>query len=222
MNTPTSINYEERSVHLPADHARVNIDEVESVIFDASVDGSTQSTELLFFEPGDRREFAADERVREMIVLEGQIQTDAGSFTAGEFARIPPAGQTFTITSDTKAVLFHKLLPLRPGTAETDVIRVNFQTAAWSRGLVEGLSVLGLHNNDHEGTALVHWAPGTVFNPHTHPGGEEIFVLQGTFSDEHGDYPAGAWLRNPPWSSHKPFSNEGTLIYVKTGHLTQS
>ena len=220
MNTPTSTNYEERSVLLPADHARVTVDGLDSVVFDLSADASAQSTELLFLEPGDRREFPADERVREMIVLEGQVQTDAGSFSAGEFARIPPgSGGLFTLKSDTKTIVFHKLLPLRPGYPETDVTRVNFQSAAWSRGLVEGLSVLGLHNNDHEGTALVHWAPGTVFNPHTHPGGEEIFVLQGTFSDEHGDYPAGAWLRNPPWSSHKPFSNEGTLIYVKTGHL---
>ena len=37
-------------------------------------------------------------------------------------------------------------------------------------------------------TALVRWAPGTVFNPHRHHGGEEIFVLQGQFQDEFGNY----------------------------------
>ena len=36
---------------------------------------------------------------------------------------------------------------------------------------------------------------------------------------EHGDYPQGTWLRSPHLSEHTPFSEEGCLIYVKTGHL---
>ncbi|MEM1391261.1 MAG: cupin domain-containing protein, partial [Pseudomonadota bacterium] len=72
-----------------------------------------------------------------------------------------------------------------------------------------------------EGVALVKWEPGTVFNPHRHWGGEEIFVIEGTFQDEFGDYPKGTWIRNPHLSQHKPFSEEGCLILVKTGHLTE-
>ena len=63
------------------------------------------------------------------------------------------------------------------------------------------------------------WDPGTEFHPHMHMGGEEILVLEGTFSDEHGDYPAGTWMRSPHASEHQPFSREGCLIYVKVGHL---
>ena len=63
------------------------------------------------------------------------------------------------------------------------------------------------------------WEPGTKFHPHMHMGGEEILVLEGTFSDEHGDYPAGTWMRSPHASEHQPFSREGCLIYVKVGHL---
>ena len=85
--------------------------------------------------------------------------------------------------------------------------------------MVEGLSVLPLHQHKHENVALVRWAPNTQFNPHRHWGGEEIFVLEGTFQDEHGDYPAGSWLRSPHLSTHAPWSDEGCLIYVKTGHL---
>ena len=69
------------------------------------------------------------------------------------------------------------------------------------------------------GTALVRWAPGTRFTAHTHPGGEEILVLAGTFEDEEGAYPAGTWIRSPRFSRHAPFSREGALIYVKTGHI---
>lgn len=64
-------------------------------------------------------------------------------------------------------------------------------------------------------TSLVRYAPESHFPRHQHPGGEEIFVLSGTFSDEDGDYPAGWYLRNPPGSSHQPFSTPGATIFVK-------
>jgi len=91
--------------------------------------------------------------------------------------------------------------------------------AQWRQGLVRGLSVLPLAEHGTEHSALVRWAPGTRFQPHRHWGGEEIFVLDGVFSDEHGHYPAGSWLRSPHLSQHQPFSEEGCLILVKTGHL---
>ncbi|MBO0236762.1 cupin domain-containing protein, partial [Vibrio parahaemolyticus] len=53
------------------------------------------------------------------------------------------------------------------------------------------------------------------FSTHPHPQGEEILVLEGVFSDEYGDYPAGTYLRNPPGSQHAPFSKEGCVILVK-------
>lgn len=64
-------------------------------------------------------------------------------------------------------------------------------------------------------TSIVRYAPGSGYSAHTHNGGEEIFVLDGVFSDEHGDYPAGSYLRNPPGSSHKPFSTNGCTLLVK-------
>ena len=64
-------------------------------------------------------------------------------------------------------------------------------------------------------TSLVRYAPDSHFARHLHPGGEEIFVLTGIFSDEHGHYPAGWYVRNPPGSSHQPYSVEGATIFVK-------
>ena len=64
-------------------------------------------------------------------------------------------------------------------------------------------------------TTLVRYAAGSKFDRHIHGGGEEIFVLEGVFSDEHGDHPAGTYLRNPPGSSHAPFSRDGCLLFVK-------
>jgi ChrR Cupin-like domain len=64
-------------------------------------------------------------------------------------------------------------------------------------------------------TSIVRYAPGTAFSPHTHPGGEEFFVLDGTFQDERGDFPAGSYVRNPPTSRHTPRSQAGCTIFVK-------
>jgi anti-sigma factor ChrR (cupin superfamily) len=102
-------------------------------------------------------------------------------------------------------------------------VRIDTLSEPWRAGLVPGLSVMPLHSHDGINTALVKWAPQTRFNTHTHPGGEEIFVLDGLFQDEAGDYPAGTWLRSPRWSRHTPFTGaEGALIYVKVGHLGAS
>lgn len=64
-------------------------------------------------------------------------------------------------------------------------------------------------------TSLVRFAAGSHFPAHEHGGGEEILVLDGVFSDESGDYPAGCYLRNPPGSRHAPASSPGCTLLVK-------
>jgi anti-sigma factor ChrR (cupin superfamily) len=64
-------------------------------------------------------------------------------------------------------------------------------------------------------TSVVRYEPGSSFPVHDHPEGEEILVLEGTFSDEHGDWPAGTHLLNPEGFRHAPFSREGCLLFVK-------
>jgi anti-sigma factor ChrR (cupin superfamily) len=64
-------------------------------------------------------------------------------------------------------------------------------------------------------TSIVRFDPGSYFSRHEHPLGEEILVLEGTFSDEHGDYGSGTYFRNPPGSGHTPFSKHGCVLLVK-------
>jgi anti-sigma factor ChrR (cupin superfamily) len=64
-------------------------------------------------------------------------------------------------------------------------------------------------------TSIVRYAPDSRFSAHTHGGGEEFLVLDGVFQDEHGDYPAGSYVRNPPTSRHTPGSALGCILFVK-------
>jgi quercetin dioxygenase-like cupin family protein len=64
-------------------------------------------------------------------------------------------------------------------------------------------------------TSIVRYAPNSRFPAHSHGGGEELLVLDGVFQDEHGAYPAGSYVRNPPGSRHAPGSGPGCTIFVK-------
>lgn len=64
-------------------------------------------------------------------------------------------------------------------------------------------------------TSVVRYEPRSSFPAHDHPEGEEIFVLDGVFSDEHGDWLAGTFLLNPEGFRHTPFSEPGCLLFVK-------
>ena len=153
----------------------------------------------------------------EILVLDGTFSDEHGDYLAGTYLRNPP-DSSHSPRSENGCTLFVKLRQFHP--RDTATVRVDTTTANWYPGLVRGLAVMPLHEFEGVGTALVRWAPNTVFNPHVHPGGEEIFVLEGVFHDEHGSYSAGSWIRSPRYSKHAPFTKEeGALIYVKTGHL---
>jgi anti-sigma factor ChrR (cupin superfamily) len=64
-------------------------------------------------------------------------------------------------------------------------------------------------------TSVVRYDPDSAFPAHDHPDGEEILVLDGVFSDEHGDWPAGTYLLNPEGFRHAPFSRPGCTLFVK-------
>lgn len=152
----------------------------------------------------------------ELLVLSGVFSDEQGDYPAGTYVRNPP-GSRHTAYSEQGCELFVKVRQF--DIADTKRVVIDTSSALFRQGLVPGLQVLPLHEFGTEHAALVRWAPGTKFQAHTHWGGEEIYVLEGVFSDEHGDYPAGTWLRSPHMSVHNPYSDAGCLIYVKVGHL---
>jgi anti-sigma factor ChrR (cupin superfamily) len=189
---------------------------VERRMLDRVGDEVARATSLVRYAPESSFSSHTHGGGEEFLVLDGVFSDEHGDYPAGTYVR-NPIGSSHTPRSDDGCTLFVKLRQFDPEDTLHSVIAT--RTAPFLPGQVEGLSVLPLHQHASEHVALVRWAPGTHFSTHQHWGGEEILVLEGVFADEHGEYPAGSWIRNPHMSSHTPFSKEGCLIYVKTGHL---
>jgi anti-sigma factor ChrR (cupin superfamily) len=175
-----------------------------------------RATSIVRYRAGSRFPRHTHDLGEEFLVLAGTFADEQGVYPAGSYVRNPP-GSAHSPGSEDGCALFVKLRQMHPD--DRDRVVVDVRTAEWFPGLVRGLSVLPLHRFGSELVSLVRFAPGTVFQAHTHPAGEEILVLEGTLEDEDGCYPSGTWLRNPPGSRHRPFSLDGCLIYVKIGHL---
>lgn len=178
-----------------------------------------RATSIVRYAAGSRFAHHSHGGGEEILVLEGTFSDEHGDYAAGTYLR-NPAGSSHSPFSDQGCTLLVKLQQMHPADQQRQVI--DTCTAAWAAGLVSGLEVMPLHAFGSEYVALVRWAAGTLFPLHGHPGGEEILVLDGVFQDEHGIYPVGSWLRNPPGSVHRPWSEAGCTIWVKTGHLPVS
>ncbi len=177
---------------------------------------AARATSIVRYAPGAVFSSHQHDLGEEILVLVGTLKDEYGEYSPGTYIKNPPGSQHTPFTQE-GCTLFVKLRHMAPDDSERLVI--DSQSTDWFPGLVPGLFVLPLSTFGTTNTAMVRWAPGTYFNAHRHFGGEEIFVVNGVFEDEHGRYPEGFWLRSPHMSSHKPFSTEGCTILVKTGHL---
>ncbi len=189
---------------------------VERRMLDRVGEEVARATSIVRYAPGSAFPEHVHSGGEEFFVLEGTFSDEHGDYPAGTYVR-NPVGSSHSPRSEGGCTIYVKLRQMHPN--DFDAVRVYTADEPWHPGLVEGLSVLPLHTFGTENVALVRWAPGTVFQPHTHWGGEEILVVQGTFEDEHGTYPEGTWIRSPHASRHTPFSRTGCTILVKTGHL---
>lgn len=98
-------------------------------------------------------------------------------------------------------------------------VRVNTQEMEWTASPSGTVKRKRLHlygpAESGQVTSVVRYMPESNFPEHGHPEGEEIYVLEGVFSDQAGHWPAGSYLLNPESFRHAPFSKEGCVILVK-------
>lgn len=213
-------DFSARVVVLPDDYEWVAspMAGVERMMLDRIGDEVARATSLVRYAPGSTFSRHVHGGGEEFLVLDGEFGDEHQLYPAGTYVRNPIGTAHSPRVGEQGCVIFVKLHQFSASDQTQLVIDTN--TARWSPGLVPGLEVLGLHEFESEQVALVRWAPDTQFNEHKHWGGEEVFVVAGTFYDEHGRYPAGSWIRSPDQSVHTPYTKQdGALIYVKVGHL---
>ena len=215
-------DFSERVVIRPTDYQWVAspMPGVERMMLDRIGDEVARATSLVRYAPASVFSEHVHSGGEEFLVLEGEFGDEHQVYPVGTYVRNPIGTSHTPKVGEQGCVILVKLHQFSADD-QTQIV-IDTRTAEWSQGLVPGLKVLGLHEYEGEHAALVRWAPDTLFNPHKHWGGEEVFVIEGVFYDEHGEYPAGSWIRSPHLSEHTPFTKaEGALIYVKTGHLNE-
>ena len=154
-------------------------------------------------------------------MLEGAFGDEHQMYPTGTYVRNPIGTSHSPRVGDEGCLIFVKLHQFDQED-DTSVV-IDTRNAEWPERYEPGLELMPLHQFQDENVVLIRWAPNTPFKEHTHHGGEEVFVIEGCFCDEYGEYPAGTWLRNPDQSSHNAFTrDEGALLYLKAGHLPVS
>ncbi|MGL4472941.1 MAG: cupin domain-containing protein [Shewanella sp.] len=220
MTTLINADFEQRVVINPINYRWIEspIPGVERMMLDRVGDEVARATTIVRYAPHSAFSSHSHSGGEEFLVLEGVFSDEHKNYSKGCYVRNPIGTSHTPKIGKEGATILVKLHQFEQDDTEQKVI--DTQNQPWHQGLVDGLTVMSLHEFKTEHVALVKWAPHTQFQTHKHWGGEEIFVLEGTFYDEHGRYPKGTWLRSPHMSQHTPFTKEeGALIYVKVGHL---
>ncbi len=220
MTNRLNADFSQRIVIRPEDYHWVvsPMAGVERMMLDRIGDEVARATSIVRYAPFSEFSEHTHSGGEEFFVLDGVFSDENGNYPKGSYVRNPIGTSHTPKIGKEGAIIFVKLQQFNA--ADTTQTVINTHTTPWRQGLVDGLHVMPLHEFEGEHVALVKWAPNTQFSSHRHWGGEEIFVLEGTFHDEHGQYPKGSWIRSPHLSQHTPFTKEdGALIYVKVGHL---
>ncbi len=216
-------DFNERVVVRPEDYEWVPspMPGVERMMLDRIGGEVARATTIVRFAPNSEFSPHTHTGGEEFFVLDGVFSDEHKDYTAGTYVRNPiGTGHTPRI-GPTGATILVKLYQYDPD--DQDQKSINTHTAEWQAGMVEGLQIMPLHKYGGEQVALVKLAANVDLATHEHHNGEEIFVLEGAFYDEHGVYPKGTWLRSPHQSKHHPFTKEeGVTALVKVGHLGPS
>ncbi|MDG4646832.1 cupin domain-containing protein [Roseibacterium sp. SDUM158017] len=193
---------------------------VERMMLDRIGEEVARATSLVRFAPMSAFDAHTHGGGEEYLVLEGVFSDEAGDYPAGTYVRNPIGTSHRPHIGPEGATILVKLHQFDPEDTEQKVVDTG--AARFADADEEGVAILPLHSVPGEDVTLQRWNAGARLAAHAHSGGQEVFVLEGSFSDEHGTYPAGTWIRNPDGFRHAPATDEGCLLYVKTGHLADA
>ena len=190
---------------------------VDRMMLDRIGEEVARATTIVRFAPNSQFDSHTHGGGEEYLVLDGVFSDEHGDYGAGIYVRNPIGTEHRPHIGPEGATILVKLCQFE--VSDTDQKTIDTRKAAFAPGAEKGVSELVLHDVPTERVRLVRFEPGVALPRHEHPGGEELLVLEGSFSDDDGHYPAGTWVRSPVGTGHAPRSDEGCLLWIKTGHL---
>ncbi|TWH50872.1 cupin domain-containing protein [Dulcicalothrix desertica] len=172
-------------------------------------------TMLTRFDPGGFFPLHGHPGGEEILVLQGNFTDETGVYPPGSYM-LNPEKFNHRPYSQEGCLTFVKLR--QHGGESRQQIKTNIYSLPWQPSIIPTIEVKPLYQQAgfSEKVSIERWHPGTVLSLVVESEVKEIFVLEGTWSDELGDYPAGSWLRYPPNCPYTPSSIEGCTVYVKT------
>ena len=213
-------DFSQRVVIRPEDYQWVDspMRGVERMMLDRIGDEVARATSLVRYAPNSIFSPHVHGGGEEFLVLEGEFGDDHHTYPAGTYVRNPIGTSHSPRVGAEGCVILVKLHQFDQNDKAPVIINTN--EAEWTVQFADGFDAMPLHQFGDEHVYLIRWAPNTPYKEHIHHGGEEVLVLEGSFSDEYGDYPAGTWVRHPDQSTHNAFTrDEGALLFLKAGHL---
>lgn len=100
----------------------------------------------------------------------------------------------------------------KPVSVPRVLARIAAAGLSWKH-LQGGISQAAVKLDDNTKCEFIYMAPGSKAPAHTHRGNEVMLVLDGTFSDELGEYKAADFVMRDPSHQHQPSSREGCLCF---------
>lgn len=174
---------------------------------------SGRATSIVRYDAGTGFPPHAHPEGEEIFVMDGVFSDERGDYPAGTFLLNPP-GSRHAPRSAAGCVIFVKLCQYRGAGRERIVL--DARNLEWRPAGAPGVAVKTLYVDPRfpERVTIEQFQPGARVPRHEHPGGEEILVLDGTLEDGDGNYPRGAWVRNPPGSAHWLMAPRGAIALV--------
>ena len=175
-------------------------------------------TSLVRYDPGTVLPEHAHPGGEEILVLEGVLSDQHRDYPPGSHL-LNPEGFSHAHSSRNGCVLFVKLKQYA-GNGRQHIV-ADTRRRVWQSGDDDGVGVIPLYSEEGypEEIQLVRLSAKTVAASHVHEGGAEVLVLEGSYTDEHGRYRQGSWVRYPDHTIHRLQTKTGCTYYLKTGHL---
>ena len=153
----------------------------------------------------------------EFLVLDGVFQDEHGDYPTGTYVRSPPTS-SHTPGSEPGCTIFVKLWQFDAD--DRTPVRIDTSGLSFAPAPdLSGVEFALLYEDAWELVLLERWAPGiNIVVPL--PGGIELLVLDGSFTEGGEDFTWLSWLRLPAGATLQAAAGPaGCKVWVKSGHL---